>query len=232
MARALRLKFGPGVYHVLNRGINDAWILATPEEKSCLVGIWAKLLPTLRLRVHHWVVMSNHFHLAVDAEDIGELSMFVGKACALYSRAWHRRKGGHGPLWQARYRSILVQKQIYFERLGRYIERNPVVAMDAGVALPEEYPWSSAAAYVLGRPDPLVCRELHPHWPGWGKDDAARVGHYRKLLHRDDVDDTMLFNQNNGNGVVGSEEFRVNAWRRQGRMSDQKPGARKGKRID
>ena len=62
---------------------------------------------------------------------------------------------GSGPLWVRRFRSILVQKEGYLERLGRYIERNGLRA-----GLVEERPWEyrfcSAGAYVDGKDDGLV----------------------------------------------------------------------------
>ncbi len=76
-----------------------------------------------------YAIMSNHFHLAIEALTTRELSAYVGSVCSLYSRYWHRHNGGgRGTIWQGRYKSIPVQMEGYMARLGRYIERNPVVA--------------------------------------------------------------------------------------------------------
>ena len=231
MARKPRFRLGPGIYHVINRGINDAWILATPEERGDLLKLLVRLRQDRRIRIYHWVIMSNHFHLAVEAHDIHDLSLYVGKVCSLYSLAWHKRKGGHGPIWQARYRSILVQKQGYLERLGRYIERNPLaVENPEPLARPEEYSWSSAAAYLLGAEDPLVVRDLHPHWTQWGENDTARVAYYRNLIHRGEAADAEVFGCSDG--VIGDDDFKAQAKRMEGRMSDRREGKhRKVRRV-
>lgn len=65
--------------------------------------------------------MSNHFHLAVESLKINELSSYVGKICELYSRHFHKRRGGCGTLWQGRYKSTVVQKEGYLIRLGRFL---------------------------------------------------------------------------------------------------------------
>ena len=59
-----------------------------------------------------------------------------------------------GHLWQDRYKSFVIQKDGYFLSCISYIEDNPVRAEI--VSCPENYPWSSYKARVLGKTNGLL----------------------------------------------------------------------------
>ena len=209
MGRVPRWRMGRGVYHVLNRGLNNSWILGTAEDRSYFVSLFAKIKEGCRINIYHWAVMSNHFHLAAEVMETEELSYYVGKVCSLYSQYWHKRHGGgRGPIWQGIYRSIAVQKQDYLLRLGRYIERNPVASNVEGVNAPEEYKWSSAAAYVSGAEDPLIEIGLHPYWESFGTDEESRKTFYRDYLRERDNEACELFGGKRSS--VGDRKFVTN----------------------
>jgi putative transposase len=55
-----------------------------------------------------------------------------------------------GYLWQGRYKSMIVDKERYLDRLGEYIERN---ALRSGlVKNPGQWKWSSYRFYAYGEP--------------------------------------------------------------------------------
>ncbi len=66
-----------------------------------------------------WCLMSNHFHLAVEVDRVEDLSYYQGQVCRRYIMDYHQRDGGSGYLWQGRFRSMLIEKAGYLERLGR-----------------------------------------------------------------------------------------------------------------
>ena len=139
----------------MNRGINGAWILETDADKMFLRDILVRFKEDFAVNVYHRAVMSSHFHLAAETVSMSDLSRYIGKVCRRYSVYHHRQYGGSGPLWVRRFRSILVQKEGYLHRLGRYIERN---GSRAGMASKRswDYQYCSAGAYVGGQDDGLV----------------------------------------------------------------------------
>jgi putative transposase len=166
--------------------------------------------------------MSNHFHLAAEVLKIEDLSGYVGRATRLYSRYFHQRYQGSGPLWERRFKSVLVQKEGYLNRLGRYIERNPVRGEMAEHAW--EYGFSSAHAYVTGHDGTLVRLADHPFYALMGETAAARAATYRDYLltDRDRAEDEALFH---GEGVVvGDDYFRAQAYVRGGRVTARRVG--------
>jgi putative transposase len=152
------------------------------------------------------------------------LSAYVGRVCALYGRHWHKsRNAGHGPLWQGRYKSIIVQKELYLNRLGRYIERNPITAGVEGIRRPWDYIWSSAAAYVSGKSDHLIEPCRHPYRTNWGGNENQQQANYAAYLVRnDDDDDRKIFSS--GATFLGDDSFRCSLESLGGRISSRKKG--------
>ncbi len=222
MGRIPRSRLGKGVYHVINRGINQAWILDSDEEKKVFLELLTKHKLRYKINIYNWVLMSNHFHLAVEAKNIREVSLFIGKVCSLYSQWWHSRKGGCGTLWQGRFKSVLVQKDGYLLRLGRYIERNPVAAEIKGIEVPWDYSWSSARAYISIDDDQLVCVRKHPYWEQLGSTDTERSLFYRNMISGKEKGDEELFHSHRS--IIGDDDFRLNYRSMYGRPNSVRQG--------
>jgi putative transposase len=227
MGRVPRWRMGEGVYHVFNRGINSAWILSSPEERDYFCRLLNEQRKHFKIEIYHYVVMSNHFHLAVETLDTRTLSAYIGKVSSLYSRYWHRtKKAGHGTVWQGRFKSLIVQKEVYLNRLGRYIERNPVVAEIEGVERPEDYKWSSAKAYISENADILIDPSRHPYRLNWGKSEEEYRRNYKSYISsRQDDDERKIFTE--GGRCLGDEEFKSNLKLVLGRLTARKKGKRK-----
>ena len=75
-----------------------------------------------------------------------------------YVRVINRIHARTGTLWEARFRSGLVDSENYLLVCQRYIELNPVRA--GLVDDPSAYPWSSHTYYAADRPSRLITE--HP----------------------------------------------------------------------
>ena len=64
MARPLRIEFAEGCYHVINRG--TAGVIAGGGAAEALERVLGEVAQRYRLRIHAYVIMSNHFHLAME----------------------------------------------------------------------------------------------------------------------------------------------------------------------
>ena len=223
MGRVPRRRMGKGIYHVINRGINNSWILSEEKDRYVFLALLDKQRAAYKLNVYHYAVMGNHFHLAIEAIDMRELSAYIGSVCSLYSIYWHEQRGnGRGTIWQGRYKSIPVQKEGYMNRLGRYIERNPFVANMENVANLEDYKWSSAAAYILGKEDPLVEITQHPYWNQWGRKEDKRRINYGKYLRSPNEEDVKIFASSVN--MIGDNDFKARIRLQGGRFSTRSVG--------
>ena len=83
--------------------------------------------------------MPNHFHLLIRAgTDFAAAMQAFGIS---YVKAINRRRRRDGPLFQGRFRAILVDREEYLLYLSRYIHLNPVAA--GLTRLPDEWEFSS-----------------------------------------------------------------------------------------
>lgn len=96
-------------------------------------------------RVHSFCFMSNHIHLAIQVGEIN-ISRIIQNLAFRYTRHFNRQYKRIGHLFQGRFKSVLVNDELYLKELIRYIHLNPVRA--SMVDRPEEYRWSSHRAYL------------------------------------------------------------------------------------
>ena len=225
MGRVPRNRLGPGVYHVLNRSIDQRWIFERPEDAEQFCRYMVRFQKAFKITIYHWAVMSNHFHLALETLDIEDLSAYVGKLCRRYSVYYHKKYGGSGPIWCRRYKSILVQKEGYLGRLGRYIERNPVRANV--VEHPWVYPFSSAKAYIKWEPDGLVEPAEHPLWIDFNGSGPEMAKTYASYLvnHEEALADEDLFRSEER--IIGEDGFKANGSKQKGRLTSRRRGRRR-----
>ena len=97
--------------------------------------------------------MDNHFHLLVQTLN-PNISQFMQRLQSGYAN-WFRTKYGQvGPLFQGRYKSVLVEDESYLVTLSAYIHLNPVRAKMVERA--EEYRWSSCSVYLENAESELI----------------------------------------------------------------------------
>jgi REP element-mobilizing transposase RayT len=71
--------------------------------------------------------MDNHYHLLVKTPK-GNLSRAMRHINGVYTQRCNRWAKKDGPLFRARYKAIIVEKDAYLLQVSRYIHLNPVVA--------------------------------------------------------------------------------------------------------
>lgn len=176
MARPLRIEFSGACYHVINRGNYRRNLFKEKGAADAFVRTLGEAASQYRWRIHAFVVMSNHFHLAVE---LGEPNLSVGMKWlqGTWIRRFNRLRRLIGRPFQGRYQALLLEPGPALGQVAHYIHLNPV---RAGMVTPEQavkYPWSSLplwqspsrprwleAAVVLGE-----AGELQDTPAGWRK---------------------------------------------------------------
>lgn len=144
MGRVPREKSPTGVYHIMLRGIDGRNIFMTDNDKSRFMEILLKGKLVSGFQLLGYCLMDNHVHILIkEGEDIGTCMKRMTVSYAI----WHNKIHGRtGHLFQNRYRSEVVDNEIYLKTVLRYIHRNPVKANI--VMVPSEYKWSSYNDYI------------------------------------------------------------------------------------
>jgi len=217
MARKTRMEFEGACYHVISRGNYRGWIFKEDGAKQAFEECLAEAVIRAGWVVHGWVVMGNHYHLAVETPR-GNLGAGMQWLQTTFSARFNRFRKENGHVFQGRYKAIVVEPGEALGRVCHYIDLNPV---RAGVVKldrlethvhgsyrrlqdPRQRPvWQQAATALQGAgglPDTPRGRAAYREYLRWVMDEvkAGREEHYRQL----------------GKGwAIGGEEF-INGLRR------------------
>ncbi len=147
VARPLRLAIPGGLYHVTSRGNDRQVVYFDDRDRTRFIDLLAGVVERFHLLCHSYCLMSNHYHLLLETPK-ANLSLAMRQLNGLYAQSFNRRHGRCGHVFQARFRSILVQKESHLLRCARYIVRNPVRARMC--EQPGQWRWSSYNA-LAGR---------------------------------------------------------------------------------
>lgn len=182
MARSLRVEYEGARYHVLNRGnyrrplfevhrTGDAFLQALHEASERYGWI-----------LHGYVVMSNHYHLAVETP-LANLSAGMQYLQSVFSNRFNRFVRERGHVFQGRYKALLLEDATALLQVVDYIHLNPV---RAGVVTVEElksYRLSSFPEFFRKKDRPAFLSPVDfLHEAGGLTDSVAGMRAYHRRL--------------------------------------------------
>jgi putative transposase len=142
MARKLRLEFPGACYHVINRGNYRADIFKTEGARAAFEKCLFEAGEEYNWVLHAFVVMRNHYHLAVETPD-GNLVRGMQWLQATFANRFNRLRGERGPLFQGRYKALLVEEGGPLGQVCHYLHLNPVRAGIVPAERLKEFRYSS-----------------------------------------------------------------------------------------
>ena len=173
MARPLRLHIPNTVYHVMSRGNARQQIFLDARDYQRFLA----LLSAATLRFHvsclAYCLMPNHFHLLVQPRAL-PLSRMMQQLNSGYAAWFNRRHDRVGHLLQGRFKALLVETDVYFLRVLRYIVSNPVVG--GRVRQPANWRWSSYRA-TAGIERAATFLAVRTVWDAFDPEDGGHAQH-------------------------------------------------------
>ncbi len=169
----------PGVpQHVIQRGHNrEPCFFAEEDYHRYLRDLHEAALKN-RLKIHAYVLMTNHVHLLVTPEQEFSVTHTMQDLGRKFVRYVNRRYNRTGSLWEGRFKASLIDSEAYLLTCMRYIEMNPVRARM--VVHPGDYRWSSYGVNAMGKPNNMLTS--HPLYLSLGGDSQACEYVYRELF--------------------------------------------------
>ncbi|MDF2378571.1 MAG: transposase, partial [Verrucomicrobiales bacterium] len=173
MPRSPRIQYENAIYHIMARGDRREPIVFDDTDREMFVRTLGELCAKTGWEVFAWVLMDNHYHLAVrtpDANLVEGMTWFQNT----FTRRINTRHRLWGHLFGGRYKAILVENEElssgshwsdYLVTLMDYLHLNPARAgiVDGTSVSVADYRWSSLAqGYALSpgkRPGWLAVRE-------------------------------------------------------------------------
>jgi putative transposase len=145
-------------HHIIERGNNRERIFLDSKDYRKYLYFLSKYSEEKEAVVLAYCLMSNHVHLLVRPSREESLAKMMQAVTLCYSKYFNQENGRTGRLWECRYYSTVIDADSYLWAVSKYIENNPVRA--GIVKSPEDYPYSSARAHILGRKDPFLKEPL------------------------------------------------------------------------
>ena len=150
MPRASRIDKADFIYHLINRANGQQQIFYTEKDYLAFEKTLEEAQVRTEMRIYNYIVMPNHWHLAVSPRNDGDLAEFTRWLTLTHTQRYHvaRKTIGSGHLYQGRFKSFMVSTDKYFLTLCRYIERNALRAKLVSRA--EDWHWSSLWRRMYG----------------------------------------------------------------------------------
>jgi len=192
--------------HMMIRGNNHHAVFADDEDRRAYLGWLKEACQIHGCAVHSYVLMTNHVHILLSAEEpnnISKLSQAIGRKYVPY---FNHKYAKSGTLWEGRFKACSIDSEHYLLACYRYIELNPVKA--GMVSKSSDYAWSSYHANALGEANPIVTP--HSLYLSLGKTKALRQLAYQGLFKETLSDNIMNeIEQTTQTGTpLGSEKFK------------------------
>lgn len=207
MARLARVSPVDVPVHIIQRGNNRQACFVADEDYESYVEWLLECSQKYKVDIHAWVMMTNHVHLLCTPRQVGAVSSMMQAQGRRYVRYFNHIYRRSGTLWEGRYKSCLVQEELYLMEVYRYIELNPVRA--GMVAFPEEYRWSSYKVNAEGKSS-VLCTP-HPVYLAMGKTSLERQKNYQNLFadHVENQDLLKEIRDNTNKGLaIGRNNFK------------------------
>jgi len=148
MGRSRRLDWKSAVHHVMARGIEKSTIFKDDNDRARFVARIEKCVAETGVAIYAWALMPNHIHLLIKTKNI-PLSKFMQKLLTGHANYFNKKYNRVGHLFQNRYKSILVQAEVYLLKLVRYIHVNPLEAsIVSDYETLKRYPWTGHPGLV------------------------------------------------------------------------------------
>ena len=144
------------MYHVINRGNYRAAIFAEDGARQAFLGCLFEACSRAGWVLHAYVLMSNHYHLALETPQANLVEGMRWLQSAFANR-FNRFRGENGHVFQGRYKALLVEGGDQLGAVAHYIHLNPVRAKIVPVERLAEFRDCSFAALMnpKNRPGPL-----------------------------------------------------------------------------
>jgi len=100
----------------------------------------------LLVLIYAYCLMPTHIHLLLEQVCDNGITVFMKRVLDSYTRYFNLKIKRKGPLWQSKFKNVLVKDDSQMLHLTRYIHLNPT--SDGLVEKPEDWKYSSYLEYI------------------------------------------------------------------------------------
>jgi putative transposase len=173
-----RIVYDGAVCHIIQRGNNRQKLFREEEDHEKLLSLIKEYKEKMAFELYSYCLMSNHLNILMKIINKNNLPKLMQGIFQSFRFYYKRKYGYTGYLYQGRYKSKLIEKDLYLLECARYIERNPLRAKI--VTDLSAYRWSSYNFYAYGQKNDIITE--NPMYAALGNDPMARQEAYREYV--------------------------------------------------
>jgi REP element-mobilizing transposase RayT len=177
MPRPPRICIDGALYHIVVWGNNRQEIFLDDRDHKKYLKLLRKYKSRYQFLLYAYILMPDHIYLTLQTSSQGTISQIMHSINTAYTRYFNSRYNRSGHVFQGRYKSLLVEKDLFLLTLTRHIHLSPVRQRLA--SLPEEYPWSSYRSYLTSNANLVNIQEVLKML---GDDIKNRIKLYREFV--------------------------------------------------
>ncbi|CCQ95126.1 conserved hypothetical protein [[Clostridium] ultunense Esp] len=201
MGRRPRIEYYGAIYHIIQRGNDRLPVFKQDKDKVVLLEILSEAKEIYDFKIYAYAIMNNHYHFLIQTFNI-PISTIMHNINTRYAKYYNRKMDRTGPVFEDRYKGILVQDESYFLTLIRYIHNNPVTANICNSM--EEYKWSSDVFYRMNIGNMVDIDEFLEFL---SSDRKKAIEKYMELMDEEINDYETLKDIYERSTIIGTEEF-------------------------
>lgn len=191
MARSARLVLPAHPHYVFHQGNNRQTVFYDDEDRMFYLDCLEKASRQYQVDIHAYVLLENSVHLLAtpsDGEGLARMMQWMGRC---YVPCFNRRYDHTGTLWEGRFRTSVIEAELWLMKCCRFIEMRPV--MTGLVERAEEYRWSSYGHHAGTGHSPVI-RDSVFYW-NLGNTPFARESAYLAFLQEFSQDEDAYLEQ-------------------------------------
>ncbi len=140
MTRPLRIEISGALYIVSAQGNNNSPIFSDDQDKHLFLSILESVVEKYHWKCHAYCLMDSSYRLVIETPE-ANLSRGMRQLGGMYTQRYNTRHSLTGHLFQGRFSSIIVEKDLFFTKACREVMLAPVRRQI--VNHPRAWHWSS-----------------------------------------------------------------------------------------
>jgi putative transposase len=137
----IKVSIPDSYYHIYARGNNKQNLFLDDIDFGYFLNLYSRYLSKKQnsnlshrlypnysdnIKIIAFCVMSNHFHMILYQKEPPFMEKFMRSLMTSYSKYFNIKYKRTGPVFESRYKAVLIMNNEYLQHLSRYIHLNPV----------------------------------------------------------------------------------------------------------
>lgn len=171
MARKIRFFVENTAQHIILRSLNSLVIFKETQDYQTFKHMLKELNTSHSVDIHAYVLMPQYFEFLITPKQEDSISKFMQSLGRKYVGYFNKKYKRSGTIWDGRYKSSLVENEVFLFDVMRYIEQKAS----------QEYVYSSIGKNLFNNPDDII--SLSKLYKELGVTDQKRLEKYSQFFN-------------------------------------------------